>query len=75
MKLIMDVGLDPGDIVLDGDPAPPKRGGRATPLFGPCLLWPNGRSCQLLMSTRMYLYDITTYRERLHGAKKVELRL
>jgi len=33
--------LDPGHIVLDGDPAPPKRG-TAPPLFGPCLLWPNG---------------------------------
>jgi len=32
------IGLGPGHIVLDGDPsntAPP-------PIFGPCLLWPNG---------------------------------
>ena len=33
--------LGQGDIVLDGDPAPPERG-TAAPLFGPCLLWPNG---------------------------------
>jgi len=26
MPLGMEVGLDPGDIVLDGDPAAPKRG-------------------------------------------------
>ena len=26
MKLPMEIGLDPGHIVLDGDPAPPKRG-------------------------------------------------
>jgi len=26
MPLGMEVGLDPGDVVLDGDPAPPKRG-------------------------------------------------
>jgi len=26
MKLGMQVGLDPGHIALDGDPAPPKRG-------------------------------------------------
>jgi len=36
----MEVGLSPGDFVLDGDPAPsPKRG--VAPIFGPCLLWPN----------------------------------
>jgi len=43
MKLGMQVGLGPGDVVLDGDPAPlsPKR--RWSPqIFGPCLLWPNG---------------------------------
>jgi len=43
MKLGMQVGLDPGHIVLDGDPAPPSRKGeRAPPIFGPRLLWPNG---------------------------------
>jgi len=31
----------PGDIVLDEDPGPPKRG-TVPPIFGPCLLWPNG---------------------------------
>ena len=37
-----EVGLGPGDIVLDGDPAPPLRKGHSSPpLFGPCLLWPN----------------------------------
>ena len=40
MKLGMEVGLGPGHIVLDGDPAsPPKKGQRPT-IFGPCLLWP-----------------------------------
>jgi len=33
MKLDMEVGLGPGDIVLDGDPAPPKRG--TAPNFRP----------------------------------------
>jgi len=37
-----EVGLDPGDVVLDGDPAPPPQKGDRTPIFGPCLLWPNG---------------------------------
>jgi len=38
-----------GDIVLDGDPAPLK--GAHPPIFGPCLLWPNGGPSQLLLST------------------------
>jgi len=41
-----EVGVGPGHIVLDGDTAPPtERGTTASlpPLFGPCLLWPNGR--------------------------------
>ena len=42
MKLGMQVGLDPGHIVLHGDPAPPlPKGGRNPPIFGPYLLWPN----------------------------------
>jgi len=46
MPLGREMGLcpAPGDIVLDGYPAPsPKKGGTAAPrLFGPCPLWPNG---------------------------------
>jgi len=44
MPLDREVGLSPGNIVLDGDPASPsaKRGHSSPPLFGPCLLWPNG---------------------------------
>ena len=34
MSLGVELGLSPGDIVLDGDPAPPP------PKNGPCLLWP-----------------------------------
>ena len=49
MPLGMKVGLGPGDFVLDGDPAPPKRG--TPPIFGPCLLWLNGRPSQLLLSS------------------------
>jgi len=46
MALGMEVGLSQGDFVLDEEPATPtqKRGG--TPIFGPCLLWPNGRMDQ-----------------------------
>ena len=44
MKLGLEVGLGPGHIVLDGDPTPQKEWGTAPPhpVFGPCLLWPNG---------------------------------
>jgi len=33
----MEVDLGPGDIVLDGDPVPLKRG-HSTPNFGPCIV-------------------------------------
>ena len=42
MALGMDVGLSPGDFVLDGDPAPPQKGGVAPQIYGPYLLSPNG---------------------------------
>ena len=44
MSVGIEVGLGPGDFVLDGDPAPlPKRGAEPAPqIFGPCLLRPNG---------------------------------
>jgi len=43
MALGVDVGLGPGYIVLDADPAPPLlKGHSLPPVSGPCLLWPNG---------------------------------
>ena len=43
MPLCTEVGLEPSNIVLDGDPAPSPQKGTEPPLiFGPCLLWPNG---------------------------------
>jgi len=42
MALGMEVGLSPGHIVVDGEPAPlPQQGGRPR-IFGPFLLSPNG---------------------------------
>jgi len=40
----------PGEIVLDGDPAPPIKG-HSTPTFLPFLFWPNCLPSQLLLST------------------------
>jgi len=42
MPLGKEVGLGPGDIVLDGDPAPPPQKGGTAPIFRLCLFWPNG---------------------------------
>jgi len=37
-----EVRLSLGDIVLDGNTAPPPLKGHSSPIFGQCLLWPNG---------------------------------
>ena len=44
MSLGMELGLCPGNFVLDGDPAlhSPKRDRTPSPIFGPFVLWPNG---------------------------------
>jgi len=51
MPFGMEVDLSPGYIVLDGDPAPPTEGAPQPPppLFGPYLLWSNGRPSQQLL--------------------------
>jgi len=33
MLLGMEVGVDPGQVVLDGDPAPPRKGAQQPPTF------------------------------------------
>jgi len=39
MSLGIELGLDLGHIVLDGDPATPRpKGAQQPPTFGPCLL-------------------------------------
>ena len=43
MALGMEVGLGPGHIVLDGDPAYLSKKAQSSPrIFRPFLLWPNG---------------------------------
>ena len=51
MPLNTKVGLGPGRILLHGDPAPFPKGAQPPRIFGACLLWPNGRPSQLLLST------------------------
>ena len=62
MALGMEVGLGPVHVVLDGDTAPlPKKGGRAPPIFGPSLLWPNGcmdRLCIRYRTLRRYINTV-----------------
>jgi len=74
MPLRTQVGLGPGHIVLDGDPAPPR--GAQPPIFGPCLLWPNGRPFQLLLSTcfKWQLFAILDFQQfEILTAEKVHI--
>jgi len=66
MPLGTEIGLDPGHIVSDEDPVPHGKGHSSPPLFGPCLLWPNGRPSQLLLSS-YFLLVYEMYREPLNG--------
>jgi len=56
MKLSKQVGLGPGHIVLDGDPAPPKRGTAPLPDFRPMSIVakrsPISATAELLFSFR-----------------------
>jgi len=54
MPLGTKADLGPGHSVLHGDAAHRKRA--QPPIFGPCLLWPNGCRSQLLLSTCANLY-------------------
>jgi len=38
----VEVGLSPGDFVIDGDKARLPKKGWSLPIFGPRLLWPKG---------------------------------
>ena len=51
MKLGTEVGLGPGHIVLDGDPAPPPERGTALPNFRPISVvakWLDGSRCHFV---------------------------
>jgi len=42
VPLGMEVGLGPGDFVLDGIQLHSPKRWQSPPIFGSCLLWPNG---------------------------------
>ena len=50
MKLGMQVGLVPGHIVLDGDPAPPPPKGHSPTQFSVHICWLHGSRCHLVWS-------------------------
>jgi len=54
MPLGTEVGLGPGDIVLDGNPAPSRKGVQQLQFFGLSLLWTNGRPSQQLLGSCNY---------------------
>ena len=53
MPLGTEVDLSPGHIVVDGDPAPPRKGAQQ-PLFSAHVYRGLGRPSQLLMSSCYY---------------------
>jgi len=55
MPLDTKVGLGPGHTVTWGPSHPQKEA--QPPIFSPCLLWPNGRPSQLLLSTCCTSHD------------------
>jgi len=52
MALGIEVGLGPGHIVLDRDPAPLSKKGHSPLIFGQCPLWPND---SMPLGTEVYL--------------------
>ena len=51
MPLGTEVGLSPGNFVFDRDPGLHPKKGHSLPIFGLCLLWPNGSPSQLLLNS------------------------
>jgi len=64
MPLGTEVGLGPGDIVLDGDPVPPAKRGTAAPTFRPMSIvanrWPISATAELLLGHAGGQTDIQT---------------
>jgi len=54
-----EVDLGAGHIVLDGFPALRERG-TATPILGPCLLWPRSPGPSQLLLSSCYIMKLCT---------------
>jgi len=79
MPLGKEIGLGPGHVVLDGTTLS-RKGAQQPPifLFDPCLLWPNGRPSQQLLSSCGHLFARTcptTYSTRQAGMRSVSTAL
>jgi len=62
MALGKEVDLGPGHIVLGGDPVGTQRPHNSpSPLFGPCLLWPNGHHHVGHLPTFLVTYRTNKY--------------
>jgi len=55
MALGAGVGLGPGDILLDGDPAAYRQNGAQPPIFRPCRLWRMARGVKMPLGTEVGL--------------------
>jgi len=55
MPLGMEIGLSPGDFVLDGDPAPIRQKGQSPSIFGPRLLWQKAAWIKMPVGTEVGL--------------------
>jgi len=80
MLLGTKVRLGPGHSVLDGDPAPPtEKGGTATSIFGPCLLWPKVAHlsyCCALVQTfaqKQMITGTSGYATMVHGRGAIRI--
>ena len=77
MPLGTEAGLGPGDIMLDGDPAPSTERGTAGPsLFGPCLLWPKrsliSATAELLFSVCLEFHSLAFSASTMLGRRQEE---
>ena len=58
MALGTEVYLGPDHIVFTGTKLSRRKGHSSPPLFGPCLLWLNGRPSQLLLSSCIEIQEV-----------------
>jgi len=75
MPLGTEVDLGPGDTVLDGIQLAHGKGHNSAPFLGPCLLWPNGRPFQQLLSSCFLMPKISAKLERDHSQRRRQMQV